>query len=84
LAVPAPGRQREWKSGRLEKEVLQMGKSLSCRGVGADCSFTACASTEEELFAKVKEHAKTDHNMSEIPADLYAKARSAVRDVQQC
>jgi predicted small metal-binding protein len=72
------------ETGRLEKEVLEMGKSLSCRDVGSDCSFTACASTEEELFKKVKEHAKTDHNLSEIPQDLYAKARSAIRDVEQC
>jgi len=61
-----------------------MEKRLSCRDVGADCDFFACAKTEEELFAKVKEHAKTDHNMSEIPKDLYDRARSAIREVQHC
>jgi len=67
-----------------EKEVLPMAKSLSCRDVGSDCDFIACGNTEQELFEKVKEHARTDHNLSEIPKDLYDKACSCIRDVQQC
>jgi len=61
-----------------------MFKSLSCRDVGADCDFTICAKTEEELFQKAAEHAKKDHNMSEIPKDFKEKARSFIREVQQC
>ena len=58
--------------------------SLNCRDVGADCDFTICAKTEDELFKKAKEHARKEHNMSEIPKDLYDKARSAIRDVERC
>jgi len=61
-----------------------MEKSLSCRDVGADCDFVICAKTEEEVFKKAKEHAKKEHNMSEIPKDLYDKARSAIREVERC
>jgi predicted small metal-binding protein len=61
-----------------------MEKRLSCRDVGADCGFLACGKTEEEIFQKVSEHARSDHNMKEIPKDLYDKARSAIRDVEQC
>ena len=66
------------------KEVLKMEKRLSCRDVGTDCDFVACGKTEEEIFRKASEHARTAHNMSEIPKDLYEKARSAIRDVEKC
>ena len=61
-----------------------MEKKLSCRDVGVDCDFVACGKTEEEIFQKASEHAKKDHGMSEIPKELYDRARSAIRDVQQC
>jgi len=61
-----------------------MYKSLNCRDVGADCDFSICAKTEEELFQKAAEHAKSAHNMSEIPKDFKEKARSFIREVQQC
>jgi len=61
-----------------------MKKSPRCRDVGADCDFTICAKTEDEVFKKAKQHAKEVHNMREIPKDLYDKARSAIRDVERC
>ena len=61
-----------------------MEKRLSCRDVGADCDFVACGRTEEEVFQKAAAHAKTDHNMDEIPKDLYDKARAAIRNVDRC
>ena len=61
-----------------------MKKSLSCRDVGSECDFTICAKTEDEVFEKAKKHAKEVHNMTEIPKDLYDKARSAIRDVERC
>jgi predicted small metal-binding protein len=66
------------------KEVLIMEKRLSCRDVGVDCDFVACGKTEEEIFQKTAEHARTDHNMKEIPKDLYDKVRSAIGDVEKC
>jgi len=61
-----------------------MEKRLSCRDVGADCDFVACGKSEEEIFQKAAEHARTDHNMSEIPQELRDKARLAIRDVERC
>ena len=61
-----------------------MEKRLSCRDVGVDCDFVACAKTEDEIFEKAKEHAKKEHNMSEIPKELYDKARLAIREVDRC
>ena len=61
-----------------------MEKRLSCRDVGADCDFVACGKTVEEVMQKTAEHARTDHNMNEIPKELQDKARSAIRDVKRC
>lgn len=61
-----------------------MKKRLSCRDVGADCDFTICADTEEEVFQKAAEHAKTAHNLDEVPKEMLDKARSVIRDVRRC
>jgi predicted small metal-binding protein len=61
-----------------------MEKRLSCRDVGVDCDFVACGKSEEEIFQKAAEHARTDHNMSEIPQELRDKARLAIRNVEHC
>jgi len=59
-------------------------KRLSCRDMGSDCDFVACGKTEEEVLKKASEHAKTDHNMNEIPKEMVDKARSAIRNVKRC
>ena len=61
-----------------------MEKRLGCRDVGVDCDFVACGRTEEEVLQKAAEHAKTDHNMNEIPKEVFDKVRSAIRNVKSC
>jgi predicted small metal-binding protein len=61
-----------------------MENRLSCRDVGTDCDFVACGKSEEEIFQKATEHARKDHNMNEIPKELYAKALSTIRDIEHC
>ena len=61
-----------------------MAKSLSCRDAGVDCDFVACADTEEEVLQKAADHGRADHNMIEIPKEIYDKARSIMRDVESC
>jgi predicted small metal-binding protein len=57
-----------------------MAKVIRCRDVGVDCDFEARGETEQEVMQKCAEHAKSAHNMSEIPPDLAAKVRGAMRD----
>ncbi len=57
-----------------------MGKILSCRDVGVDCDYVARGATEEEILAKAAEHGRSAHGMKEIPADILAKARAAIRE----
>ena len=57
-----------------------MAKTVSCRDVGADCDFVARGDSEEEVLRQVTEHARTDHKMSEIPAEVREKVVAAIRD----
>jgi len=61
-----------------------MEKRLSCRDVGVDCDFVACAKTEEEVIRIGAEHARAHHNLSEFSKELQDKVRSAIRDVEKC
>ena len=57
-----------------------MAKTISCRDVGVDCDFVATGETEQEILQKCSEHARTAHNMNELPAELAEKVRGNIRD----
>jgi len=55
-----------------------MAKVLKCNDINPGCSFEARGNTDEDVLKKVSEHAKTVHQMEEIPPDVLDKARSAI------
>jgi predicted small metal-binding protein len=57
-----------------------MPKVLRCNDLNPGCSFEARGNTDEDVLKKAGEHAKTAHNMKEIPPAVLDKARSAIRD----
>lgn len=57
-----------------------MAKILRCKDVGMDCDFEARAETEEEVLKQAAEHAAAAHDMQEIPQDVLAKVRAAIRN----
>jgi predicted small metal-binding protein len=57
-----------------------MAKMISCRDVGVDCDFVARGETEQEILQQCSEHARTAHNMNELPPDLAEKVRGSIRD----
>ena len=57
-----------------------MSKIVSCREVGVDCDFVAKGGTEQEVLKQCSEHARKEHGMTELPADLAEKVRGAIRD----
>ena len=57
-----------------------MAKVLRCKDAGVDCDFVARGKTEEEIIQKALQHAKKDHGMATIPADLMAKVRSMIKE----
>jgi len=54
-------------------------KHIACGDVVAGCAFTASASSEEALIAKVVAHAAHDHGVTDVTPELAAKVRAAVR-----
>lgn len=53
---------------------------LKCRDVGVDCDFEIKgASSEEEIMQMAAIHAKMAHNMDQIPPELAAKAKAAIK-----
>ncbi|MBX9623772.1 MAG: DUF1059 domain-containing protein [Gemmataceae bacterium] len=57
-----------------------MAKKMNCRDVGPDCDFVARGRTEEEVMRQVVEHARTAHGIDQVPPELAAKAKAAIRD----
>ncbi len=54
-------------------------KHLRCRDVGLDCDFVARGASEDEVMQKAAAHAERDHGIRQIPPDLAARARAAIR-----
>ena len=57
-----------------------MTKVLRCRDVGLDCDAVVRAESEDELLAKAAEHAKEDHGMQEVPAEVVEKIREVMTE----
>ena len=53
---------------------------LKCKDVGVDCDFEITgAKTEDEVMQIAAIHAKLAHNMQQIPPELAAKAKAAIK-----
>jgi predicted small metal-binding protein len=57
-----------------------MAKVVSCRDVGMDCDFVAKGDSEQDVLQQCADHARTDHGMDEIPAEVADKVRAAIHD----
>lgn len=58
-----------------------MTKQLRCRDLGMNCDFEARANTEEEVLQQASAHAHAVHQITEMPPELAAKVRAAIRTV---
>ena len=54
-------------------------KYIACAEIVPDCTFTASASTEEELLKKVVAHAAHDHGITEVTPELAAQVKAAIK-----
>ena len=53
--------------------------SFRCKDIGMDCPFETKAETEGERMKKIGEHATEAHKIKEIPQDMLAKVKMAIR-----
>jgi predicted small metal-binding protein len=60
-----------------------MSKVLRCNDLMPGCTFEARGNSEEEVMAQAAEHAKTAHNMTEIPEGVMNAVRGAIHDDDQ-
>jgi predicted small metal-binding protein len=58
-----------------------MAKVLKCGDVRPGCDFEIRGESEEEIFRKAADHARSSHGLQNIPIDLLQKVRDAIRDV---
>jgi predicted small metal-binding protein len=58
-----------------------MPKQLRCRDIGMNCDFEARGNTEEEVLQQASDHARTAHQITEMPPELEAKVKAAIRTV---
>jgi predicted small metal-binding protein len=57
-----------------------MDKMISCKDFESECTFTACAGTEAELFARILEHGRTVHRMEDFSPDIYSNVRASIEE----
>jgi len=56
-------------------------KTVSCKDVGVDCTFTAKAETEPELMKILEKHAREKHKMNEITPDMKKKVKAHIKNI---
>jgi predicted small metal-binding protein len=56
-------------------------KQFSCGAVVPGCTATFTADTEDELLGQVAAHARADHGMEEVPAEVVDQVRAKIEDV---
>ena len=57
-----------------------MTKVLKCGDFTPGCNVQIRGSSEDEVLKKAAEHAKTAHNIKEMPPGVLDKARKSIRD----
>jgi predicted small metal-binding protein len=55
-------------------------KSFACGAVVPGCDAAFTAPDEDVLLAEVASHARADHGLDEVPAELVAQVRAAIVD----
>ena len=57
-----------------------MSKVLKCSDVNPGCNYEIRGDSERDILRKAAEHAKTAHQIENIPPDVLSKVKSAIRD----
>ena len=56
-------------------------KQFSCGAVVPGCTAPFTGETEEDVLGQVAVHAREDHGMDEVPAEVVAQVREQIADV---
>ena len=58
-----------------------MSKVLKCGEVNPGCNFEIRGDSEHDVLRRATDHAKTAHQMENIPPEVLSKVKSAIHDV---
>ncbi len=58
-----------------------MAKTLACRDMGVDCNWAETAPDIDRLIEAATDHTKQVHGIKEVPGEMVASMKRAVRDV---
>jgi predicted small metal-binding protein len=58
-----------------------MAKQFGCGDVVQGCKFVVTAENEQALMQQVVAHAAKVHGMKEVPPEVLAKVKAAIKDV---
>lgn len=58
-----------------------MTKSISCSDAGKECTWSATATTEEELMGKVTQHVIEEHKEIELNSESISSIKSLIKDI---
>lgn len=56
-------------------------KQFSCGAVVPGCTATFTAKTDDEILGQVAAHAKEDHGMQDVPADVVDAVKANIQEV---
>lgn len=65
--------------GNRKREVTGM-KEFACGAVVPGCAATFEAETEQEILEAVSQHAKEDHGMDTVPAEVAEQVKANISD----
>ncbi len=57
-----------------------MAKVLKCADVTGTCPEVIRGQTEDEVLQAAAKHARDQHGMAELPPEVVAKVKAAIRD----
>jgi predicted small metal-binding protein len=57
-------------------------KSFSCGAVVPNCTASFTGETEGDILTQVAEHARRDHGLDTVPAEVVEQVRMNIRDVR--
>jgi predicted small metal-binding protein len=58
-----------------------MTKSISCSDAGKECTWSATATTEEELMGKITQHVIEEHKEIELNSKSISSIKSLIKDI---
>ena len=56
-------------------------KSFSCGAVVPNCTATFTGDSESDILSQVAEHARRDHGMETVPAEVVDQVRAKIRSI---